>query len=87
MSPARQWKAQRAPHLAAALVLFAYVYAPFGTHLHDVARFIVFPTLALTGIAMWQAARIRRLRKTVARKRAPTPPSGIPSGLHKGEPT
>ena len=87
MSPARQRKAQRALHLAAALVLFAYVYAPFGTQLHEVARFIVFPTLALTGIAMWQAARIRRLRRTVARKRARVAPSGVPSGLRKGEPT
>src|SRR5215207_7943131 len=38
--------------------------------LQDAVRFIVLPLLVVTGIAMWQAPRIRRLRKTVGRTRA-----------------
>ena len=53
-------RAQRRVHLLAGAVLFAYLYAPLGAELEDVVRFAVFPMLALTGIAMWQAARIRR---------------------------
>ena len=58
-------RAQRRMHLLAGAVLFAYVYAPFGTELEAVVRFAVFPALALTGIAMWQAARIRRALRSV----------------------
>jgi len=71
MRPAQQRKAQRAVHLAAALMLVAYVYAPVGAHLQDGVRFVGLPLLALTGVAMWQAARIRRLRRAAARKHAP----------------
>jgi hypothetical protein len=53
-------RAQRRLHLLAGAVLFAYVYAPLGAELEEVVRFAVLPVLALTGIAMWQAARIRR---------------------------
>jgi hypothetical protein len=60
MSPGAQRRAQRRVHLLAGALLAAYVYAPLGTGLEDVIRFAVFPILALTGIAMWQAARIRR---------------------------
>jgi heme-degrading monooxygenase HmoA len=62
MTPGRQRRAQRAVHLLAAVVLFAHVYAPLGSRLEDVVRFAVFPGLALTGIAMWQSARIRAER-------------------------
>lgn len=72
MTAAQQRKAQRVVHLAAALVLFAYLYAPLGAQLQDVVRFVVFPLLLVTGIAMWQAPRIRRLRKTLTRTRALT---------------
>ena len=54
-------------------MLIAYVYGPVGGHLHDAARFIVLPVLALTGIAMWKAPRIRRLRRTLSRTRALAP--------------
>jgi thiosulfate reductase cytochrome b subunit len=58
-------------HLLAGAVLAAYVYAPLGTELEDLVRFAVFPMLVLTGIAMWQAARIRRaLRSLRARREA-----------------
>jgi peptidoglycan/LPS O-acetylase OafA/YrhL len=65
MTPGRQRRAQRAVHLLAAVVLAAvvlcaYAYAPLGSRLEGVVRFAVLPALALTGIAMWQSARIRR---------------------------
>lgn len=60
MTPATQRKAQRFAHLAAAIVLAGYIYAPIGEPLQHVVRSVVFPLLAVTGIAMWQAARIRR---------------------------
>jgi urease accessory protein UreF len=70
MTAAQQRKAQRVVHLAAALLLVAYLYAPLEAQLQDAVRFIVLPALAVTGIAMWQAPRIRRLRKTLARTHA-----------------
>jgi hypothetical protein len=73
MTPGGQRRAQRAVHLLAAVVLFAHVYAPLGGRLEDVIRFAVFPALALTGIAMWQSARIRRaLRSRRGRGREQT---------------
>jgi hypothetical protein len=65
MTPGAQRRAQRRAHLLAAGVLFAYVYTPLGTDLEDLVRFGVFPMLALTGIAMWQAARIRRALRSL----------------------
>jgi len=62
MSPGEQRKAQRVAHLVAAVVLFAYLYAPVEP-LQDVVRFVVVPLLTATGIAMWQAPRIRRALK------------------------
>jgi thiosulfate reductase cytochrome b subunit len=70
MTAAQQRKAQRVVHLAAALVLVAYLYAPLEAQLQDAVRFVVVPVLVVTGIAMWQAPRIRRLQKTVRRTRA-----------------
>ncbi len=70
MTAARQRRAQRLVHLAAGVVVVASVYAPFAGHLHDALRFVVLPVLVVTGIAMWQAPRIRRLRKTLGRTRA-----------------
>jgi hypothetical protein len=67
MTAAQQRRVQRGVHLAAALVLTGYVYAPIGAQLQDVVRFVVLPVLVVTGIAMWQAARIRRLRRTLGR--------------------
>jgi hypothetical protein len=74
MTAAQQRRAQRAVHLIAALVLVAYVYAPLEARLQDAVRFVVLPLLVVTGIAMWQAPRIRRLRKSVTRTRAVTAP-------------
>jgi thiosulfate reductase cytochrome b subunit len=65
MIAGQQRKVQRVVHLAAAVVLLAYVYAPVEAQLQDAVRFMVFPLLTLTGIAMWQAPRIRRTLKAV----------------------
>jgi thiosulfate reductase cytochrome b subunit len=67
MTAAQQRRAQRAVHLAAALMLIAYLYAPLDAQLENAVRFLVLPLLVVTGIAMWQAPRIRRLRKSVGR--------------------
>ena len=69
MTAAQQRKVQRAIHLAAGLAIVAYVYAPGAAHVQAPVRFVFLPLLVLTGIAMWQAARIRRLRKSLMRSR------------------
>jgi hypothetical protein len=75
MTPGALRGAQRRAHLLAAAVLFAYLYVPLGAELQDVVRFAVFPVLVLTGIAMWQAARIRRAVRSIrgVRHRASDP--------------
>jgi hypothetical protein len=70
MRPAQQRKAQRAAHLLAAFVLITYAYAPVDAELRDTVRFIVLPVLVLTGVAMWQAARIRRIRRAPSKARS-----------------
>jgi hypothetical protein len=60
ITPGRQRKLQRITHLAAAAVLLAYVYTPAEGELELVVRFVVFPLLLVSGVAMWQGARIRR---------------------------
>jgi hypothetical protein len=70
MTAAQQRRAQRAVHLVAGLVLLAYLYAPLEEQLQDAVRFLVLPLLVVTGIAMWQAPRLRRLRKRMGRTRA-----------------
>jgi thiosulfate reductase cytochrome b subunit len=79
MTAAQQRKAQRIAHLAAALMLVAYLYAPLEAQLQDAVRFVVLPVLVVTGIAMWQAPRIRRLRKSVTRARALDAPPPSPA--------
>jgi thiosulfate reductase cytochrome b subunit len=70
MTAAQQRKAQRRVHLAAALLMIAYLYAPLEAQLQDAVRFLALPALVGTGIAMWQAPRIRRLRKRLGGTRA-----------------
>jgi hypothetical protein len=67
MTAAKQRKAQRLVHLAAGLVVIASTYAPVAGQLDDALRFLVLPLLVVTGIAMWQAPRIRRVAKTISR--------------------
>jgi hypothetical protein len=81
MTAAQQRRAQRVVHLAAALLLIAYVYAPLEAELQDAVRFVSLPALLVTGIAMWQAPRIRRLRMRFGRTRAlDTAASAPPAG-------
>ena len=65
ITPGQLRRVERRMHLFAGAVLLAYLYAPFGAELEDIIRFVVFPALALTGIAMWQAARVRRALRLV----------------------
>jgi len=74
MTPGKLRRAQRGAHLFAAALLAAYVYAPLGGQVEDIVRFAVFPVLALTGIAMWQAARIRRGVRSLRAVRSPVSP-------------
>ncbi len=60
----RQRKLQRNVHLLAGVLLLGYVYAPAPSRVQELVRFLVFPLLVATGVAMWQAPRIRRLRKS-----------------------
>ncbi|MQA84444.1 MAG: hypothetical protein GEV03_07440 [Streptosporangiales bacterium] len=60
LTPGQQRKAQRAVHLAVAGLLLVYVYAPPVAGLVHLIRWVAFPALVLTGLAMWQAPRIRR---------------------------
>jgi hypothetical protein len=63
-----QRRLQRSAHLLAAAILLAYVYVPIGSQLEDAVRFTAFPLLALSGMAMWQAPRIRRAARTIRRR-------------------
>lgn len=54
---------QRAIHLGAALLVVFLVYSPGGEQVAPVVRWVALPLLIATGIAMWQAPRVRRLLK------------------------
>ncbi len=53
---------QRVLHLAASVVLGAYIYSPWGADptFSVVVRFLLLPLLAATGLAMWQYPRVAR---------------------------
>jgi thiosulfate reductase cytochrome b subunit len=82
MTAAQQRKAQRVVHLAAALLLIAYLYAPLAAQLQDAVRFLALPALVVTGIAMWQAPRMRRLRNRLGGTRAR--PDGVRASRQTG---
>jgi hypothetical protein len=69
LSPGAQRRAQRRVHLLAGAVLAAYVYAPLGPELEYIVRLAIFPSLTVTGIAMWQTARIRRVLRSLRTRR------------------
>jgi hypothetical protein len=60
--------AQRAVHLVSGVLLLAFVYLTpdGGSVLTELMRWLVFPALAATGIAMWQWPRLRRAWRRVA---------------------
>lgn len=69
-SPARQRRLLRLVHLAGAGVVGTVVYAPdpVADALRPWAQVVVVPALTLTGVALWQQARLRRAwRGAVAR--------------------
>ncbi|HYJ70089.1 MAG TPA: hypothetical protein VEX15_20735 [Nocardioidaceae bacterium] len=69
MCPTRRGQArrirrfQRAVHLVSGGLLLAFVYLTpdRGSVLTEVMRWLVFPVLVATGVAMWQWPRLRRL--------------------------
>ena len=63
MTAAQQRKVQRIIHLTTGLMVGIYVYASPSGAVEMVIRFVALPVLVITGILMWQAPRIRRLRK------------------------
>lgn len=70
MTAAKQRKLQRVVHLVAAVALLGNVYLPLGSEAADFVRFVAFPVLLASGMAMWQAPRIRRTLKSWERSRA-----------------
>jgi thiosulfate reductase cytochrome b subunit len=82
MTAAQQRKGQRVVHLAAALLLIAYLYAPLAAQLQDAVRFLALPALVVTGIAMWQAPRMRRLRRRLGGTHAR--PDGVSASRRAG---
>jgi hypothetical protein len=66
ISPGQQRKLQRIAHLAAGVLILGYVYLPVPVHLDATVRLVVVPLLVVSGVAMWQAARLRRLTKAFA---------------------
>jgi hypothetical protein len=63
MSPGKQRKLERAVHLAAGALVMTYLYVPLGEAVANAIRWAVLPALVGSGMAMWQAARIRRALK------------------------
>lgn len=80
----RQRKLQRAFHLLGGATLLAYIYVPAAHELDDLVRFVVLPMLTLTGIAMWQTARLRRAIRTARQGRGR---SGLRPKEEKEDPT
>lgn len=62
MSSASFRRAVRLLHIAAACALGTYLYSPLidATWAARVLQIGVFPAMALSGVAMWQQARLRR---------------------------
>ena len=69
---------QRAVHLVGGLLVMAAIYSPLRDQavLEALVQLVVILVMVLTGLAMWQAARLRRLlaraRPAAARHRAPS---------------
>jgi len=73
MTVRQQRQLQRTVHLLAGVLLLGYVYAPAPSRVQELVRFLMFPLLVATGVAMWQAPRIRRLRKSAGSGGKPAP--------------
>ncbi len=74
---------QRAVHLTGGLLVMAAIYSPMGDQavLEVLVRGVAIPAMLVTGLAMWQAARLRRLlarvrpAATTHQARASRPPT------------
>lgn len=82
-SAARQRGVQRLAHLVAGVLLLGYVYLPVPGGAQSVVRLLVLPVLVATGVAMWQAPRLRRMRRALAAIRAGSTPARGPSDGHR----
>lgn len=63
---------QRFVHLAAGLLLVAYIYSPLGNldAFESLVQFVVVPAIIATGMAMWQLPRLRKRLRDRTRARA-----------------
>ncbi len=74
---------QRAVHLVGGLLVMASIYSPMGDQvvLDALVQLVAIPMMVVTGLAMWQAARLRRLlvrvrpAATTHQARASRPPT------------
>jgi thiosulfate reductase cytochrome b subunit len=66
MQPCRIRTIVRWFHLGAAAIIGTSVYSPWSSDpvFASALKFAVFPLLALTGLVLWQQARLRRLADT-----------------------
>lgn len=65
MSTRQVRRTQRTVHLIAGAAIMVSFYGPepAGEALQGVLTFVLLPAVALSGMAMWQAPRLRRLRR------------------------
>ena len=65
MTPRTMRKAERAVHLAWAVLLVLFVYGFLPSWGETAVRWLVVPGMAASGFAMWFAAPLRRLFRNV----------------------
>lgn len=63
MAPSALRQTLRWTHIAASAVVGTYLYSPFSENavFAAVTLYVVFPLMALSGIAMWRQAALTRL--------------------------
>ena len=83
-----QRRIQRAVHVAAGLLLLAATYLPIEASGRDFIRWFVLPVLAVTGLWMWNAARIGRFfrSRTSGRSAGARTVSALPPGALEAPP-
>jgi hypothetical protein len=75
ISAATQRRLERAVHLVTGAAVLAYIYLPAAGPSHDAIRLLLLPALVMSGMAMWQAPRIRRIARALRERRATRVPS------------
>jgi hypothetical protein len=63
MSPSSLRRSLRWLHIATAAIIGTYLYSPWSANaaFAAVTLWVVFPLMALSGVAMWQQGRLARL--------------------------